>query len=152
MRTIYRSIFFVSHSWKSPGEYQILIKVTDEELLTQTDETVLIDIHYCGSIGYLIDQDSDGIYDMFYNNKTHTQSIVEKQKEIYLLDTDDNNKWDYSFNTTTKTLQNTNTHTTPGYEILLILFALIILKKSVKYSKKMKTKRRMFGDFQTKTN
>jgi uncharacterized protein YycO len=130
------SIYYVSHSWKSPGEYRILITVKDDEFMTQTDETVLIDIQYCGSIGYLVDQDSDGIYDMFYSNKTHTQLIVENQKEIYLLDIDDDNEWDYSFNINTTSLENINSHPTPGYEVFLLLLALIIIKKSVRYSKK----------------
>ena len=61
---------------------------------------VFIDACYCGNLGHLLDNDSDGIYDFFYCNDTGLQTIVDRNEDgFYLIDTDGDGVWDYSFDT-----------------------------------------------------
>jgi hypothetical protein len=82
--------------------------------------------------GFLIDNENDGTYDAF-------QSLVyEKRTDVkqdasgnYLIDTDGNGKWDYTYNPASgesKTYASTNDDRgTPGFELILIVCAIALV-------------------------
>lgn len=89
----------MDHEWSSAGEYEIEVYAYDNKTYSEpTQLTVLIDIVYVDDIGYLIDDDGDGIYDSFYNNATGETITVEEQADgTYLIDSDGDGEWDYIF-------------------------------------------------------
>jgi len=135
-----------NHSWNTKGIYDIKVTVTDENNATSSNTlTVYVDVieFIKNDIeGYLLDENADGIYDLFHNNKTGNKTYLEFIDIGYKIDTDDDGDWDYKYNTTTKTIQeikeDTKKETNVLYYILgpiivaLIFIAIIILffKKS----------------------
>ena len=56
--------------------------------------------------GYLIDEDSDGIYDLFHNNTSNEDIPVEQQDDgRYLIDEDGDGNWDYIYDPETNELE-----------------------------------------------
>lgn len=96
------------HKWDKPGKYIIKARSNDDETISEKKTfTILIDIYPIDNIvkGYLLDEDSDGIYDKFHDEKNNTESVVDKQKNgEYLIDTDDDGKWDYRYNLSSNTI------------------------------------------------
>jgi parallel beta-helix repeat protein len=91
-------VFYISHSWSSYGIYDIKIQVSDNLTTTENQYTVWIDTHKVSTIGYLIDNDSDMVYDIFHDNIFGSESKIKKKNDgTYLLDTDGNNLWDSVF-------------------------------------------------------
>jgi len=89
----------INHSWSTWGIYTIKVKAYDNKTYSGiTDYVVLIDVLYVKNIGYLIDSDSDGIYDLFYCNETAEQTSVEKLVNgSYLINGDSDAEWDYIY-------------------------------------------------------
>ena len=57
-------------------------------------------LKYCK--GYLIDNDSDGTYETFYNSETGNQTDIEQQEdERYLIDSNGDGTWNYVYDPTT---------------------------------------------------
>jgi len=55
--------------------------------------------------GYLIDYESDGIYDAFHNNLTRNDTDVELQDNgKYLMDINGSGTWDYTYDSKTGTI------------------------------------------------
>ncbi len=125
-----------SHHWTTAGIYTIEIRATDNHTESPPGYiTILIDVKYVKELGYLIDQNADGLYDLFYSNSTMSQTFVQKQADgMYLLDTDGDGDWDYSYNPATSTLT-IYTSQTPGFELIIIFFAIatIIFLKRKEY-------------------
>jgi len=70
-----------------------------------TEINISIDIIYCKNLGYLIDENSDGIYNLFYSNQTGIKTVTEKQQDgSYLINNDMDNDWEYTYNMQTGTL------------------------------------------------
>jgi len=123
------------HSWTSAGEYTISVSAYDNQTESgSTKYTVLIDAWpIVNDInGYLGDDDSDGIYDFFYNSETGEKTDAELQEDgTYFIDIDGDGDWDYVYDI------ETDTHTEyeePGSEgdntvlyILVIIFIIIII-------------------------
>ena len=126
--------YIVYHIWNAPGDYAVTAYATDEQD-SQSDEKVihvLIDIHYVKDIGYLIDEDSDGIFDQFYSNETNKVTVTEKQNDgKYLINDDDDDLWDWVYDPDTDTLEVYNyeeADLTLWYILLiLVLICLIVL-------------------------
>jgi len=95
--------FNTSHNWSTGGIYVITVYSLDENNASSDVQTykVLIDVHNCGSLGYLIDKNGDGIYDIFYRETTGKETIVEKNDSDYNIDINDDTQWDYIYNFTT---------------------------------------------------
>ena len=100
------TIFYANHTWAYPGIYNLSAYVIDENNLTseQTEITVLIDSIFCGTIGYMIDFTSDSIYDLFHSNTTDEETPVKFVNDLYLIDDNNDGKYDYQFDITTKEL------------------------------------------------
>ena len=93
-----------NNSWNSPGVYTIKVDAYDGQTHSgNTSYIVYIDTIEVsdGDVnGYLIDEESDGTYDYFYNEKTDNKTKTDKENEDYLLNTDGKDGFDYKFNIT----------------------------------------------------
>ena len=78
--------------------YVVKVKVFDNETFSATSSYIVyIDCLEVDSIGYLIDEDSDGVYDVFHNSSSGLENSVAYKDDRYLIDVDGDNSWDYSF-------------------------------------------------------
>ena len=96
----------VNHSWVSAGVYELYVVVRDEQNASAVaSHRILINVEYVGDIGYLIDEDSDGTYDVFFSNSTGSMTSVELQVDgTYFIDSDGDGLWDYIYDSQTKIL------------------------------------------------
>jgi parallel beta-helix repeat protein len=123
----------IKHIWNNPGVYQIKIFATD---INNSDSAnvkhiILIDVHYCREIGYLIDENSDGIYDEFYSNASRIKTEVEYNQGGYLLDLDGDDKTDQVYNIETDTFSEYKTsgqnETEEDMTMIIYLLAILIV-------------------------
>ena len=121
----------IMHAWANPGIYTIKVNAIDEHnYSSETAElTVLIDVEYCGNIGYIIDSDSDGIYDLFHNYLTGNETALKAENGNYLIDSDEDGKWDFTFNLESglSVYDEETEDEEPGFEIILVLCAIALL-------------------------
>lgn len=91
----------LTHQWITRGFYTIHAYTQDHNNATSpiTQIILAIDVHYVGAYGYLIDTNSDGIYEMFYSNSTHQENRVKHlENGDYLIDIDNDGTWDIVYN------------------------------------------------------
>ncbi len=124
--------FEATHKWETYGVYDVTVTAKDEQNATdETTATVWVDVYVIDDEinGWLIDTNSDGIFDTFRNTETDQETDVEEQKEnVYLIDADDDGTWDYTFNTETDTLKAYSTDQDDGLNLAVyVLVGLIIL-------------------------
>jgi len=96
-----------NHTWTTAGVYDMWVEAFDNESVSseKTYLTILIDAIYVTDKGYLIDENSNGTYDIFYSNTTKNETTVQKQtNETYLIDSDGDSKWDYVYDQNTGAL------------------------------------------------
>ena len=101
------TLFYTLHTWTKADIYTISCSVVDEQNITSEPQTyrVLIDALYVQEIGYLLDNDSDGIYDEFISNTTGNSSSVEYHSNgTYYIDDNGDGIWDYRYDPLTDTL------------------------------------------------
>jgi PKD repeat protein len=99
------SIFIINHSWSLSGIYTISASCSDNKTTSANSELiVLINSKFISDIGYLIDQDSDGIYDIFQNLTYEINSSLKYLDSEYLIDINNNGKWDYIYNNETESI------------------------------------------------
>lgn len=126
--------FTFYHQWNTAGIYILTVVVSDNQSVSQpTTLTILIDVKYVGDLGYLINQDDDGEYELFYSNVTQKEIQVHKQADgLYLIDSDGDGTWDHSYNPATSALSPYHP-STPGFELILvpsgIVFLILFLRK-----------------------
>jgi hypothetical protein len=119
--------FTVSHSWIAAGRYTVKVTVTDDNVLTERSNiTVYIDALQTADLGYLIDNNGDGIYDTFYSDVLQQIMEVENKNGVYAIDSDGNGEWDYTFDRENG-LVPYQQRKTPGFELIFVLCALSIL-------------------------
>jgi len=119
------SIYKTNHSWDYPGIYVLrAYGIDDKETVSQeSKQVVLIDTIYCEIIGFMTDYTGDRVYDLFYSNITGKETIVKLVDENYLIDYNNDGRYDYQFNMTT--LQVSNYVEAETYEKSSSLFDLI---------------------------
>ena len=93
----------ISHDWTTYGIYEIVVFAEDESNARSETKThiIYIDVHPIDDEieGYLLDENSDGTYDRFYNYKTGKETNVQKQMDgTYLIDSDGDANWNYIYN------------------------------------------------------
>jgi hypothetical protein len=105
----------ITHTWTAAGVYQINANATDDypeegngSVSGNLYLTVLIDAHIIDDPtndvdGYLTDDDADGTYDNFHNNKDDSVSAVGYEDGYYLIDTDGDGEYDYKYDPETGT-------------------------------------------------
>jgi hypothetical protein len=90
-----------NHSWTKAGKYILRVVANDTSSSASSEKTVWIDAVAVGDIGYLLDNDSDGTYDVFHSNITSEETMSRLKNGTYLIDVDGDSHWDYEYNTTT---------------------------------------------------
>jgi len=127
-----------THTWMSAGVYKVSIFAQDEHDKTSdlTEILVLIDVNVefinDEINGYLIDYEKTGTFEVFYNNATDSEIGVEEQVDgTYLIDSNGDGEWDYSYDLTTglTALQEDedDEEKTPGFEFALAFLAVAIV-------------------------
>ena len=144
---------FQTHNWTKYGEYLITVWAYDGGTESGTTEhTILIDVLPINNSikGYLIDEDSDGIYDSFENTDTGEKSDVEKDNSSYLIDSDGDETWDHAYNPETGLLTYymhvyykffeiyQEAMNTPGFELITLLAAVALISIILRRRKKNK--------------
>jgi len=121
------------HKWLQPGIYNIKVKAFDNESYSEDAMlTVYIDAEAVGNLGYLIDVNGDGIYDLFHSNVTGLEAIVVYlENGTYEIDTDGDGTVDYIYDPSTGNLYE-YTPTAEGKEkrvntLLLAVLAIVIV-------------------------
>jgi hypothetical protein len=115
-----------THLWETYGFYTIHVYAQDQNnALSEISElTIAIDVQYIGSLGYLIDTNGDGIFDLFHSNRTGIETKVKiLENGDYLIDTDGDGDWDIIYNPTTHQYQ--DYHALPILEYLLFILLII---------------------------
>jgi hypothetical protein len=149
------SVFSIAHMWTAYGSYIVTVSAVDElSAETIINVEILIDIHYVKDLGYLIDNDSDTIYDDFYSNSTNEKTITEQtDDERYLINSDEDDNWDWIYDPEDDTLE-------PYYDkkagpdddnllwwLLALLILLIILAIIYLLYKRRNKKKRNYRSF-----
>jgi len=118
------------HQWNSLGFYPI--RVTAQDPSNTTSETyevlMMIDVRYVGSLGYLMNTDGIGWFEMFYSNQTGNITAVQHLSTgEYLLDTDGNGAVDYQYNPASGSFQSYSATGGPEYMMLLVGMAVVFV-------------------------
>ena len=134
------NITYQTHYWTQYGEYLISVQAFDNETSSEIDyHTILIDILPIDDIikGYLINEDEEESFDIFDNHDTHNKTAVEKENDTYLIDTNGDGTWDYTFNRKTgistyiqylyDKYYEKFANDTPGFETLTLLIAMALV-------------------------
>jgi PKD repeat protein len=127
-----------SHIWSSYGFYTIIVTAQDPEgaMSGASELTVAIDVWWVKDIGYLIDTDSDGTYDLFYSNETEAETDTEKQTDgTYLINSDEDEQWDWVYDPETDTLteyspekeKDEETDLTLWYGLIILIILILLL-------------------------
>jgi uncharacterized repeat protein (TIGR01451 family) len=143
--------FVIVHTWTSYGEYLISVVAYDNKTESETYESsILIDvISIDGEIkGYLVDEDSDDTYDFFDNIDTGKQTDIEQENSTYLIDSNDDGKWDHTYSQAEGLLTyyefvyqkyyQKYKSTIPGFETLSILAMIALVMVIIRWRKKMR--------------
>jgi BspA type Leucine rich repeat region (6 copies)/PKD domain/Fibronectin type III domain len=118
--------FIVHHSWAAAGRYDVIVTATDNYTESSSNITVYIDAEQTGDIGYLVDNDGDGIYDAFYSDVSKNITVVQKKNGTYTIDSDGNGDWDYTFDAIHGLTSYQAPSKTPGFELVVILCAITV--------------------------
>ena len=151
-----------THNWTEAGVYLVKVYAEDELKFTSNTTEIMVlidvDIEFIDDEikGYLIDYEKDEIYNVFYNNATGEKTGVEQQENgTYLIDIDEDGKWDYTYDSETNTLSKyvqekdeTNNNSIWGALVLGVIIAIIIL--IIIYLAKKKGKKPGYGYFPNK--
>jgi PKD repeat protein len=119
--------FIVNHSWMTAGRYVVTVTVTDNQTVNSSKITVYIDAVQTGDIGYLVDNNGDGIYDAFYSDVSKQITMVQKKDGNYNIDVDGNGAWDYTFDATNNRLMSYQPPKTPGFELIIVVGAIALV-------------------------
>jgi PKD repeat protein len=119
------------HQWAAWGFYTVQVYAQDPSNVTSGvyEIVVAIDVRYVGSLGYLINTDSIGQFDVFYSNLTRNQTSVQRQPTgVYLIDTNGDGKYDYQYDPSSSSFREYPETLGPEYTMLLVgLGAVIVL-------------------------
>ncbi|MFW6040397.1 MAG: NosD domain-containing protein, partial [Thermoplasmatota archaeon] len=91
--------FSVFNVWDKAGIYHIRVQCIDEKGLSSDINitTMFIDTISLNDIGYIMDMNSDGDYDIFVNIDTGMRTNLGKDNGNYLIDADGDYQWDYMY-------------------------------------------------------
>lgn len=124
------------HVWKNPGEYKIKVSSYDGLTKSQSAELhVFIDVILIDNTikGYLVDTDSNGVYDKFEDYDTGNRTNVKQEDtNSYLIDEDGDDLFDSIYGTISGSLSKyTKNPDGPGINTSLILIIAIFLCISI---------------------
>ena len=119
-----------THEWNTQGFYTMRIYAQDESnAISEIYEMIIpIDVQYVGNLGYLIDSNSDGIFDSFQSNTTAKETKVSRQANgNYLIDTNGDGTWDIVYNPITSQYQEYQDGPILDYLLFVILVITFVL-------------------------
>jgi len=133
------------HQWSSLGFYTVQVYAQDPFNATSemSEVVVSIDVRYVGSLGYLINTDGVGPFDMFYSNQTGNMTVVQRlQTGEYLIDTNGDGINEYQFNPSSSSLQAYSQKLGSEYMMLLVgmIIAIILIALLAYFGKRKKGK------------
>ena len=149
----------VNHSWNLAGKYEIEAYANDNKTISEKSNHIIfidsIEISYNNSkIGYIIDENGDGTYDLFYSYESNNISLIDKTNDSnYLIDLDSDGEPDLIYNETSKTTEqynneyksnkagNANNVICPISIIFILIIILLYLFLKRKKEKPKKTKK-----------
>jgi len=119
----------LKHTYDAADRYTLEIIAEDNETVSQTTTHILLidafEIYKGGSyIGYLTDENGDEIYDAF--NK-QSNSVQQTDSGAYLIDTDNDGTWDYTYNAATDSVIDYTEETTTQDNTTLIILAIAVV-------------------------
>jgi PKD repeat protein len=120
----------MTHHWRLLGFYMIQVYAVNAENLSsqELDVQMAIDVQYVGSLGYLINTDDAGPFDMFYSNQTkNTISVQMTASGEYLITINGN---EYLYNATTNSLQakvTSESRSDAQYLMLIIGITIVVI-------------------------
>jgi len=117
--------FSVSRSWTAAGRYTLEVMVTDKTFTSSSTLTVYIDAVSTGDLGYLLDNNADGIYDAFYSEETQQTMAIQRKDGSYLIDSNGDGTWDYLYDAA-QGMQPYEEPSIPGFELLFALCAIAV--------------------------
>ena len=89
------STYIQIHRWSTAGKYTIKVIASDSKADSSSEKIIWIDACPVGDLGYLLDSDSDGKFDIFHNDATGIETSVELRYDgRYLIDIDGDNRGD----------------------------------------------------------
>ena len=118
------------HQWAEWGFYTVQVYAQDPSNVTSdfAEIVVAIDVQYVGSLGYLINTDSMGPFDVFYSNLTRNQTSAQRQPNgIYLIDTNGDGKYDYQYDPSSGKFREYPETLSPEYTMLLVGLGVVIV-------------------------
>jgi PKD repeat protein len=96
------------YQWKAAGFYTIHVYAQDPHNATTEANKLMvsIDVLYVQNLGYLINSDGIGPYDLFYSNQTGKQTRVQQEQTgVYAIDVNGDGIFDYLFDVHTGELR-----------------------------------------------
>ena len=130
----------ITHKWNKSGKYTIHARVSDNKTIsTVAIYIVYIDTMKVDGIGYLVDEDYDGIYDFLYNETSGNKTTVKYRDGEYLIDENGDDNWDYTFSNNGLTIYRNKEmgDRLPGFEliemIIIVLLSFIFKKHFLRY-------------------
>jgi PKD repeat protein len=119
--------YTVNHSWAAAGRYSVTVTVTDNQTKSSSNITVYIDALQTRGVGYLLDNDGDDIYDAFYSDLSKQTVTIQKKDDSYLIDSNEDGYWDYTYNVTSGLTDFRKPRKTAGFEIIIIISAIALV-------------------------
>jgi hypothetical protein len=119
-------IITTTHQWTKNGFYMVRVYALDRNYASSNvyELVVAIDVQYVKDLGYLLDKNSDGIFDVFHSNITVKETKINlRQSGYYYIDTDGDERWDIVYDPVSHQLQ--TYHETPLLDYLI--FAILVI-------------------------
>lgn len=91
--------FTTTHQWKKPGRYHVNITASDNKSNTINTTFIYIDATAISDIGFIVDSDKDGYYDIFYHNYGNSSTVNHVDNEYY-IDINNDSIWDFVYSKT----------------------------------------------------
>jgi len=120
----------ITHAWSAIGFYLLTMTATDLYNATSSPYHVLIsiDARYVGDLGYLMNTDGAGSFDLFYCNQTGNTTAVQVQSNgDYLIDSNGDGSFDTLYNSQSGSVQPYSNTLGPVYTMLLVGVVIVIV-------------------------
>ena len=119
--------YIAFHSWASAGRYTVTITADDNKTITKNETKIFIDAKNVGDIGYITDDNADGVYDKFQDDEGLVTDLGQENGK-YLIDSDGDGEYDCTYNPVTGAITSLKEkETTETLDVLWIIIVGIIL-------------------------
>ena len=89
--------------------------------------TITIDVKYVGNYGYLIDENSNGVFDQFHNDTAGIETTVKHQSNgKYLIDSNGDGTYDLLYDSVTDQTQQYSEQPLLQYAIIVVVILIVI--------------------------